>query len=255
MKKLLILLILLMTFTVSGYGNDADEHSESEEISIKVILYHNITYAEGDGSNPYAVSLQKFEEQMKWLNVNGYECITVSDMLQKLTGNFSGKKYAVITFDDGYPDVYTYAFPVLSVYGFPATTYLVASKIDSLKNLTADMILELHDAGWEIGSHSMTHSDLMNHEDLDSEICGSRNLIAAMTGIPLSDVVSFAYPYGNADETVITKVWKCGYQSGAGLGQIPVSSSQNPYYFSRHPVTSDMTIEDFTALFLPGDKE
>ena len=117
------------------------------------------------------------------------------------------------------------------------------------------MIRDLYDAEWEIGSHSMTHSDLMNHEDLDSEICGSRNLIAAMTGIPLSDVVSFAYPYGNADEIVITKVWKCGYLSGAGLGQIPVSASQNPCYFSRHPVTSDMTLEDFTALFLPGDEK
>ena len=254
MKKLLILLILLMTFTVSGYGNDA-EHSESVEILIKVILYHNITYAEGDGSNPYAVPVQKFEEQMKWLKVNGYECITVSDMLQKLTENSSGKKYAVITFDDGYPDVYIYAFPLLSAFGFPATTYLVAEKIDTLKNITSEMIRDLYDAGWEIGSHSMTHSDLMNHVDLDSEICGSRNLIAAMTGIPLADVVSFAYPYGNADETVITKVWKCGYQSGAGLGQIPVSSSQNPYYFSRHPVTSDMTLEDFTALFLPGDEK
>ena len=101
----------------------------------------------------------------------------------------------------------------------------------------------------------MTHSDLMNHEDLDDEICGSRNLIAAMTGIPLSDLVSFAYPYGNADEIVTTKVWKCGYQSESGLGQIPVSAFQNPYYFSRHPVTSDMTLEDFAALFLTGDEE
>ena len=117
------------------------------------------------------------------------------------------------------------------------------------------MIRDLYKAGWEIGSHSLTHSDLMIHENLDTEICGSRNMIAAMTGIPLSDVVSFAYPYGNADETVTTKVWKCGYQSGAGLGQIPVSSSQNPYYFSRHPVTSDMTIQDFSSLFISeGEK-
>ncbi len=225
------------------------QETASDNDTVKVLLYHNVTAAETDQNNPYVVSLEEFEEQIRWLKENGYECLTVSEMFQRLAEGGIVRKTATITFDDGYPDVYTYAFPVLTAYGFSATTYLVASKIDSPKNLTSDMIRDLHDAGWETGSHSMTHSDLKNYEDLDTEICGSRNLIAAITGIPLSDVVTFAYPYGNADETITTKVWKCGYQSGAGLGQIPVSSSLNPYYFSRHPVTSDMTLEDFTSLF------
>lgn len=259
MLKILLLLIIMLSYPVEHCYSNADLASglmrTGSDYTVKVFLYHNVTAAETDRNNPYVVSLEKFKEQMGWLKENGYECLTVSDMFQRLSTEKIVGKTAVITFDDGYPDVYTYAFPVLSALGFPATTYLVAEKIDSPKNLTSDMILDLHDAGWEIGSHSMTHSNLMNHDDLDAEICGSRNLIAAISGIPLSDVVSFAYPYGNADETVTTKVWKCGYQSGAGLGQIPVSSTQNPYYFSRHPVTSDMTLEDFTALFLPGEEK
>ena len=239
-----------------AHGDHFGGYYEAVEAGIRIKefrCYHPDSIRGGnDESRKDSDNLLKL---IRWLQENGYECLTVSEMFQRFSGGEITGKTAVITFDDGYPDVYTYAFPVLSVYGFPATTYLVASKIDSPKNLTAEMIRDLHDAGWEIGSHSMTHSDLLNHEDLDSEICGSRNLIAAMTGIPLSDVVSFAYPYGNADETVITKVWKCGYLSGAGLGQIPVSASQNPCYFSRHPVTSDMTLEDFTALFLPGDEK
>ena len=252
MRRIVLLLIILILYPVSCCYSDTDLSTES---TVKVLLYHNVTAAETDQNNPYVVSLAGFEEQIRWLQENGYVCLTVSEMFQGFAEGRITEKTAVITFDDGYPDVYTYAFPVLSSYGFPATTYLVAAKIDSPKNLTGDMIRELYDAGWEIGSHSMTHSDLMIHEDLDSEICRSRNLISSMTGIPLSEVVSFAYPYGNADETVTTKVWKCGYQSGAGLGQIPVSSFQNPYYFSRHPVTSDMTLEDFTALFPPGDEK
>lgn len=260
MRRIVFLLIFLFLCPIDYCYSDMDLTSElsrtaSDNYSIKVLLYHNITAVETDQNNPYVVSLAKFEEQMNWLKVNGYECVTVSDMFQKFASGELIGKIAVITFDDGYPDVYTYAFPILSAFGFPATTYLVAEKIDSPKNLTEDMIRDLYKAGWEIGSHSLTHSDLMIHENLDTEICGSRNMIAAMTGIPLSDVVSFAYPYGNADETVTTKVWKCGYQSGAGLGQIPVSSSQNPYYFSRHPVTSDMTIQDFSSLFISeGEK-
>ena len=250
MRRIVFLLIILILYPVSCCYSDS-----SKESTIKVLLYHNVTAAETNQNNPYVVSLAGFEKRIRRLQGNGYVCMTVSEMFQSFAeGGITGKT-AVITFDDGYPDVYTYAFPVLSAYGFPATTYLVAEKIDSLKNLTAEMIRDLYDAGWEIGSHSMTHSDLMNHEDLDDEICGSWNLITAMTGIPLSDLFSFAYPYGNADEIVTTKVWKCGYQSGAGLGQIPVSAFQNPYYFSRNPVTSDMTLEDFAALFLTGDEE
>ena len=260
MQRIVFLLIFLFLFPVGHCHSDTDLTSHSSQIapdnsSVKVLLYHNVTAVETAQNNPYVVSPAKFEKQIRWLKVNGYECLTVSDMFQKLAAGGTIGKTVVITFDDGYPDVYTYAFPVLSAFGLSATTYLVAEKIGTPKNLTSDMILDMYNAGWEIGSHSMTHSDLMNHEDLDTEICSSRNLIAAMTGIPLSDIVSFAYPYGNADETVMTKVWKCGYQSGAGLGQIPVSSSQNPYYFSRHPVTSDMTLENFTALFLSGDEE
>ena len=254
MRKIVLLLMILVLFPINSCYSNTDLTSQPQETasdndSVKVLLYHNVTAAETDQNNPYVVSLEEFEEQIRWLKENGYECLTVSEMFQRLAEGGIERKTAAITFDDGYPDVYTYAFPVLTAYGFPATTYLVAAKIDSPKNLTSDMIRDLHDAGWEIGSHSMTHSDLLNHNDLDAEICGSRNLIAAIAGIPLSDVVTFAYPYGNADETVTTKVWKCGYLSGAGLGQISVSSSLNPYYFSRHPVTSDMTLEDFTSLF------
>ena len=260
MRRIVLLLIILILLPINSCYSDTDLTTQSPQTasdndSVKVLLYHNVIAAETDQNNPYVVSLAVFEEQIRWLKQNGYECLTVSEMFQRFAeGGITGKT-AVITFDDGYPDVYNYAFPVLTAYGFSATTYLVASKIDLPKNLTSDMIRELHDAGWEIGSHSMSHSDLMNHDDLDAEICGSRNLISSMTGIPLSDVVSFAYPYGNADETVTTKVWKCGYQSGAGLGQIPVSSSQNPYYFSRHPVTSDMTLQNFSFLFIPGEKK
>ena len=51
----------------------------------------------------------------------------------------------------------------------------------------------------------------------------------------------------------MNKVWECGYLSGGGLGQIPVDNGQNRFYFSRHPVTSDMTIALFAALFDTGD--
>ena len=240
---MLILFLLLIRPAVSA----------AENFTVRVLLYHNVSLTEEDPENIYTMPLSEFREQMEWLNRNGYRCLTVSDMLNAVSGGKLSENSVAISFDDGYPGVYTYAFPVMTEYGFPATEYLVAGKIGTPKNLTAEMIREMHDAGWEIGSHGMTHSDLTDHIDLDSEICGSRKLIASLTGIPLRDISSFAYPYGSADETVMNKVWKCGYLSGGGLGQIPVDAGQNRFYFSRYPVTPDMTIERFAGLFDTGD--
>ena len=234
------------------FSRTADVSAETP--AVRVLLYHNVSYSEGDPGNIYTMPLPAFREQMGWLKQNGYQCLTVSAMFDAAKEGKLSVNSAIITFDDAYPGVYNYAFPVMAEYGFPATEYLVAEKIDTPKNLSAEMIREMYDAGWEIGSHSMTHSTLTDHFDLDAEICGSRKLIASLTGIPLQDIVSFAYPYGTADETVMNKVWKCGYLSGGGLGQIPVDSDQNRYYFSRHPVTSDMKIGQFAALFDDGDK-
>ena len=253
MCKILLFLLICLIFPNSCCYSE-NQYAETDEFSssavfVKVLLYHNVTPNMTNADNPYVIRLSVFEEQIKWLYENDIDCLTVSEMFEKLSAGVIRRKTAVITFDDGYPDIYTYAFPVLKAYGVPATTYLVGEKIDTPKNLTGDMIHELYESGWEIGSHSMTHSDLTEHDDLDTEICRSRSLISLLSNISADDVTTFAYPYGNTDEIVTSKVWKCGYHSGAGLGQIPVDTNQNPYYFPRHPVTSGMSFEEFTALF------
>ena len=243
MRKTVIALILIH-FLFS--------HAAAESNTARVLLYHHISATAEDEDNPYIMPLSSFTEQMEWLSTNGYSCLTVSQLYDAISSGTVPEKSAVITFDDGYPDVYFHAFPVLAEYGFPATEYLVAGKIGRQGNLSPEMIREMHKAGWEIGIHGMTHSPLTGHDDLDTEICRSRFLTASLTGIPMQEITSFAYPYGSADETVMNKVWKCGYQSGAGLGQIPVDTSQNRFYFARHPVTSDMTLGQFAALFDSG---
>ena len=88
MRRIVFLLIFLFLCPIDYCYSDMDLTSElsrtaSDNYSIKVLLYHNISAVETDQNNPYVVSLAKFEEQMNWLKVNGYECVTVSDMFQK----------------------------------------------------------------------------------------------------------------------------------------------------------------------------
>ena len=76
-------------------------------------------------------------------------------------------KYVVLTFDDGYRDFYTEAFPVLRSYGFTATVFLPTAYIDGKRpglrdkeHLTWDHARELSAAGISFGSHTVNHPEL-----------------------------------------------------------------------------------------------
>jgi len=79
------------------------------------------------------------------------------------------EKFVVLTFDDGYLDFHSHAFPILRRYGFAATVFLPADHIDSLKpglrgkqHLNWEEVHELAAQGITFGSHTCTHCLLRN---------------------------------------------------------------------------------------------
>ena len=122
----------------------------------------------------------------------------------------------VITFDDGNLDIYQNAFPIMHELGFVGTTYIVANRLQSKYFVNVEQIQEMADDGWEIGSHSMTHTDLTTDYSIANfEMRQSMLTLEDATGEPVS---SFAYPYGKTDEFITNKVSEYGYQLGMGLG-------------------------------------
>ena len=75
MRRIVLLLIILILLPINSCYSVTDLSTES---TVKVLLYHNVTAAETDQNNPYVVPLAVFEEQIRWLKENGYECLTVS---------------------------------------------------------------------------------------------------------------------------------------------------------------------------------
>ncbi len=76
-------------------------------------------------------------------------------------------RYVVLTFDDGYLDFYTEAFPILQQYGFHATVFLPTIFIDGKRpglrgkeHLNWDQVRELRTVGITIGSHTCSHPQL-----------------------------------------------------------------------------------------------
>ena len=128
--------------------------------------------------------------------------------------NTMNKKIVILTFDDGKKGQYTNGKPILDKYGFKATFSLVCGNVeegiqsDRGTHMNWEEIISLHQAGHEIGSHTMNHEDLSNlsEQALEFEVGQSRQCLLDH-GI---DAKSFTYPFNGGDdnETVINIVAK-----------------------------------------------
>lgn len=71
-----------------------------------------------------------FQKVIGYLGSLGYRFVTLEDLVQSLPNQSSGR-WAVITFDDGYADMYVHAYPFLKKKGIPFTLFLITSSLDS----------------------------------------------------------------------------------------------------------------------------
>jgi peptidoglycan/xylan/chitin deacetylase (PgdA/CDA1 family) len=127
---------------------------------VAVITYHNIDETE----SAYTISPERFHLEMQALKDNGYNVVSVEDFIQFLQNKKPIPQNAVvITFDDGYKSVYTYAFPELKKQGFTATTFLIVhyqqSYNPALLFLSWDQIKEMKNAGFSFYSHTFNLHD------------------------------------------------------------------------------------------------
>jgi len=126
------------------------------------------------------------------------------------------------TFDDGFEGVYRYAFPILERWGIRAMVFVVVNAIGRanlwdatfgrpVRHLTRDELHALHRAGWQIGSHSLTHPDLtyLSSADLRREVIESKARLEDLLG---EEVQAFCYPFGRWNAWVREMVQEAGYR-------------------------------------------
>lgn len=172
---------------------------------VPVLMYHEI----GNQDNQWSVSVGEFEKQMQYLQENGYKTISLTELNQGIEENrFTDEKLVVITFDDARRGVYTDGFPVLRKFGFTATIFVVPTWVDGenpgdLENyskfMSWDELRKLANSGFEVGSHTNSHRNLVkvNENVLFEEISNAEKRIRQKLGI---EVQHFSYPYGEFDQ-------------------------------------------------------
>jgi peptidoglycan/xylan/chitin deacetylase (PgdA/CDA1 family) len=204
------------------------------KIICPILLYHRIAEppdADSDAAR-YFVPLADFESQMQTLHDWGYTSIPMSLLVTAITRGASlPERPFVLTFDDGDISVFTTAFPIMRRFGYTGVVYIVADRLNAEGFMDPAAIHALTDAGWEVGSHSMTHTDLLAFpERLRLEGYESRILLERELGVP---VETFAYPFGNADEFTVDHIDGYGYRAAVGLGTFYGNDISRLFFLSR----------------------
>jgi peptidoglycan/xylan/chitin deacetylase (PgdA/CDA1 family) len=214
-----------------------------------ILLYHHI--GERSAGGRYTVSAADFEAQMLALRAWGYTPIPISRLAAALAAGASlPRRPVVITFDDGYQDVYTHAFPVMHSLGYPGVVYVISQQVGVGGYLNVEQLQELAAAGWEIGSHTRTHTSLRAWgANLEREIAVSRQELETMLQAPVS---SFSFPYGLTSQAATQWVKDSGYTAAVGLGGLASHSLKTLYYLSRIEIQGNMTWDDFARLLRPA---
>jgi peptidoglycan/xylan/chitin deacetylase (PgdA/CDA1 family) len=220
---------------------------------IPILMYHSVSDTR-EQTHPYyrtVTAPSVFAKQMEYLSRNGYSTIRPAEAVDYMQGrgDVSGRP-VVITFDDGFLDFYTNAFPVMERYGFRATVYLptayirpAAREFKGTDCLTWSQVRELQSADVEFGSHTVSHPQLqlLNALEVRRELRDSKTVIENELGCAVG---SFAYPYAFPEtDRVFTTMLRetlaeAGYQTGVSTIIGTADQRGDRFFMPRLPVNS-----------------
>jgi len=222
-------------------------------------MYHSISGDREENVHPYYrvnTSPERFEEHLQFLHENQYTVVSLGEAVKRLRENSSqwivekGKRSVVITFDDGFADFYTYAFPLLRKYGFTATVFLPTGLIDGNSNgigckehLSWEKVVELYGKGIEFGSHSVSHPLLRekNRVELEFELSRSKKDIEEKIGATVA-AFSFPYAFPEEDKTFVSllkdTLSRSGYKICVSTMLGTNSSIDDVFSLKRIPINS-----------------
>jgi peptidoglycan/xylan/chitin deacetylase (PgdA/CDA1 family) len=236
----------------------------------RILIYHQVGAGLG---RQMEVSEKNFVRQIDWIQRNG-EVASLGSAIEGRGADHAERSF-VLTFDDGYRDVYENAWPVLRDRRLPFTLYLTTNPVESRIPLTPggkaeplqwSQISEMLESGlMTLGAHTHTHSDLstLDAAGVREEVERSNGLIEQRTGVSARH---FTYPWGYWSEEADGVIREC-YDT-ATLGSGPeVTSATDPFLVNRVPVqlsdgmaffkakmTGGMRLEDLVRRRITGYK-
>ena len=182
-----------------------------------VLMYHSVAEDGASGTGAPSIGTTAFRRQMNFVATHGYETVFVRDIIARYEAKAPvPAHWLTLTFDGGYGDFYTNAYPVLRDQGLKATLFVIVADVGAEGGLSWDQLREVSASGLvEIGSHSWDHvaDECLSPDEARREKARSKTVLETQLGVP---VTSYAYPYGAFSERARRLLQETGYRGAAG---------------------------------------
>lgn len=183
-------------------------------VFLPTLMYHHIQdpiKAKENHQVSLSVDTEVFRKQIQYLKDRGYNSVSFSDVVSFFDqGKTIPQKSILITFDDGYTDFYSQAFPILKELGFKTSVFLSTGLMNNFGYLNWSEVTDVSGSGIFFGNHTWSHKNV-GHEGSVFE----KELTTADTQLSERNLNSpkvFAYPYGFSNSFSKAILLKLGYK-------------------------------------------
>ncbi len=218
-------------------------------INLPVLMYHYIRSGISQlDTMPFSLSVtpESLDKQLSYLHDQGFQTVSLNDVYEALSqGMPLPPKSVVLTFDDGYRDFYTDAFPLLKKYNLRAVSFYITSYTSYPTYMNWQMLHEIHNSGLvDIESHTVDHFQLtkLSPEEQKREIFDSKKTLEEGLG---KKIYFFAYPYGDLNPAVMDLVRSAGYKLAFGTKVGTTMKRSEMLQLERISITGSDSLEQF----------
>lgn len=200
-----------------------------------ILAYHRVGPYKGDHAP--TVSGEAFERQMACVARHRFRVVGLEDVVGCLDrGVPVPRRRVVITFDDGYEETHSVAWPILKRFGFPATLFITPGEVGEPGFATWEQVDEMARDGIRIGSHTMRHSYLprVPEDRLEEELIHSKRVIEERIRQPVQFI---SYPIGGYTPRVQAIVKQGGYLAACTTNRAASTNGIDRFALRRIKVT------------------
>ena len=233
-------------------------NTEYDSAGLPICMYHYV-YDENDPPEDLNsrfgnyISQQALEEELNWLNDEGYYFPTWKEVREYIDGELLlPDKSIVLTFDDGARSFLECGIPVLEKCKVPATSFIITSSDgeNKIREFDSSYVTyqshsdNMHRPGGNIG-HSgiftaLSYDEAMADLQKSIEICGSSD--------------AFAYPYGDYNESCRQVVEDAGFLCAMTTQAGKAYPGDDPMLLPRVRMSMGQSLDQFISMVQPPQR-